>query len=241
MNNVTIYTLSDPITGEVRYVGKTIQKLKYRLATHICRNRNNKNHTEAWVKSLLKKDLKPVIEELCIVDESMWEDEEKFYISYFRYIGFRLTNHSEGGDASNLGSRWKWSEKVRINNNKRITTIDKRLKLYNIDGSFIWDIRNFTELSFILGVSYKEVYTAYIKKCLIRNSFYILPEASDVKTVIANKKVKRIKYTDIITGKSFIFLNAKEAQKHLNIDNSTILKSIKNNKFVNKTKKFETC
>lgn len=187
MNNVTIYTLSDPITGEVRYVGKTIQKLKYRLATHICRNRNNKNHTEAWVKSLLKKDLKPVIEELCVVDESVWENEEKFYISYFKYLGFRLTNHSEGGDASNLGSRWTLTEKQKADKSSKLIKRDRSLAFYRLNGEMVWDIRNVKEASFILQLPYNYLHKCYKKKKKVKNFLYLL-DKDDVFVKTLNNK-----------------------------------------------------
>ena len=36
-NIAFIYTLSDPFTREIRYVGKTTKKLKYRVYEHLIR------------------------------------------------------------------------------------------------------------------------------------------------------------------------------------------------------------
>jgi len=91
-----IYTLEHPKTNEIRYVGITAGTLKHRLAQHLCDERINKR--TSWIKSLNKKGLIPKIKLLDNVDNDIWQDEEKFYISYFKYLGLRLTNMTEGGD-----------------------------------------------------------------------------------------------------------------------------------------------
>lgn len=240
---VLIYTLSNPITNEVRYIGKTIQHyLNSRLSTHISRNKNKLNHTEAWIKSLLKKNLKPNIEILDIVDVNNWENEEKFYISYFKYLGFNLTNNSEGGDKSNLGSHWKLSEEQKKNNKLTLVRKDKGLALYKANGEFIWDIRNVLDLSQIFNIPYSEVYKAYKNKSLIRRTFYLLKKDDlELKELIKIQKVnyRRIKYTNLITNKSYIFESAVKASIKLKIDNSTISKYAKNRHIYKSTNKFE--
>lgn len=96
----TIYTLAHPLTGEIRYIGKTVQKLKYRLTQHLTEKSNHKRAN--WIKSLKKQNLKPMIESL---EECSWEESstrEIYWISQFKTWGFRLTNLTEGGDG-NLG------------------------------------------------------------------------------------------------------------------------------------------
>jgi len=48
-----VYTLNDPTTDQVRYVGKTIQKINERLNQHF-HNKNGKlkDHRSNWVNSL---------------------------------------------------------------------------------------------------------------------------------------------------------------------------------------------
>ena len=60
MLNVFIYTLSDPITNDVRYIGKT-NDVKFRFNDHIKKSKNNKTHKDKWISSLLNKGLKPLI------------------------------------------------------------------------------------------------------------------------------------------------------------------------------------
>lgn len=92
---VNIYTLSHPITGEIRYVGKTNRTLEKRLYGHLHRKSSVKS--SCWIKSLESKGLTPIIELIDVVSEENWEEEEKFYISYCRFLGFDLTNMDEGG------------------------------------------------------------------------------------------------------------------------------------------------
>jgi group I intron endonuclease len=116
MEQITyIYTLSDPITGVVKYVGKTI-KPKDRLRCHIkdaASNRRN-NLSCNWIKSLLKKGLVPKMD---IIDETYgsWEWLEMYWISQFKTWGFKLKNTTDGGDynpMSNPISRKKLSDKL---------------------------------------------------------------------------------------------------------------------------------
>jgi group I intron endonuclease len=89
-----VYSLIDPITEEVRYIGKTINP-QQRLAAHIRSGYKKGNHKECWIYGLLEKELKPkmhIIEE-CLGDS--WIEREKYYI---RTIP-NLTNHTEGGDS----------------------------------------------------------------------------------------------------------------------------------------------
>lgn len=100
-----IYTLSDPITNQIKYVGKT-NNLKRRLANHISNGRINKknNLLTNWVKSLLNRNLKPKIE---IIDETVenWGDLEQYWISQLKTWGFTLKNITLGGEGT-YGRIW---------------------------------------------------------------------------------------------------------------------------------------
>lgn len=83
-----IYTLSHPITNEVRYVGKTIN-IKRRYKQHLYDKRGS--HKSNWVQSLRKQNLKPVITILEECDN--WQEREIYWISQFG----NLTNFLAGG------------------------------------------------------------------------------------------------------------------------------------------------
>lgn len=98
MQTAYIYTLNCPDTGEPRYVGKTVHpsnRLRSHLGLHsscYCRN---------WIQSLKAQGKRPKMEilESYPQDSPDWQEAERFYIIYLRFLGFRLTNLSDGGDA----------------------------------------------------------------------------------------------------------------------------------------------
>jgi hypothetical protein len=102
MKNTFIYTLSDPITKEIRYIGKSNTPRK-RLYYHVKEASKNLSlsYKNNWIKSILNKGEKPIID---ILDEVLiedWEFWEKYWISQFKCWGFNLTNLSEGGYNNN--------------------------------------------------------------------------------------------------------------------------------------------
>ena len=108
MKTIKIYTLSDPITGQVRYVGKTKCSIIKRLNHHINKSRNNPTtHRDNWIKSLLLIDLSPIIE---VVDEDIF-DYESFWINQFILWGFNLTNMTSGGEGR---SDYKMSDSTKL-------------------------------------------------------------------------------------------------------------------------------
>lgn len=88
----------DPLDEVVRYVGKTRQeRCQQRLQEHC--NDNVRNHRTNWVKSVLKAGRKPTLIPIEDLETSeMACDAEKFYIAYFKYLGFNLVNGTEGGE-----------------------------------------------------------------------------------------------------------------------------------------------
>lgn len=103
MNKITIYTLSDPITNKVKYIGKTKSSLKYRLSQHIRDSLNNgtNTHKKAWIRGLVIKELLPIIEELeIILNDDCWEHREQYWIAQFKSWGFKLTNMTDGGNGN---------------------------------------------------------------------------------------------------------------------------------------------
>lgn len=87
-----IYRLKDPITLEVRYVGKTVSSLEKRLGEHISYSKKGKTHRDNWIKSLPDRPIIELIEEC---DDSIWEERERYWITYYKA---RLTNHTDGGE-----------------------------------------------------------------------------------------------------------------------------------------------
>lgn len=111
---VYIYSLEDPETGEVRYVGKTID-LKRRFGYH-CTTGREGQRKDRWVMNLKGRGLVPKMEVLevvmCVEDEE-WYEVEKFWIKYLRFLGCRLLNIEEGGRGKNRASK-ETREKLSI-------------------------------------------------------------------------------------------------------------------------------
>lgn len=131
MKKVNIYTLSDPDTLEVRYIGKTVSKISYRLAAHISETKANKSksYRNSWISGILKRGKKPIIELLETVDNSLWRDYERYWISQFKTWGFDLVNMTDGGDGATNQIRTQES----INKFKK--TISKMIASGEIDYS----------------------------------------------------------------------------------------------------------
>ena len=94
MPRTHIYTLSDPRTDEVRYVGKT-RDPKARIRNHM--GRREHNHKGNWIESLRKLDLTPVVHFIDNVPTAEWSFWEQHWIQTFLGWGFKLTNMNAGG------------------------------------------------------------------------------------------------------------------------------------------------
>lgn len=93
---VFIYGLVDPLTDEIRYIGKTVRP-KERLQNHM--NEKSNCHRSHWLQSLKAQGLRPsmvLIEEVC--GAWPWQESERHWIAYGRRHGWPLTNNTSGGD-----------------------------------------------------------------------------------------------------------------------------------------------
>lgn len=114
---ISIYTLKDPETNEIRYVGQTIN-VKQRFINHLKGNKYRNTHSTNWIQSLLNKDLNPIIE---IIDTCKIEDldvVEQKYIKEYKDKGYNLTNHSIGGHSS-LGCKHSLESRLKRSINSK--------------------------------------------------------------------------------------------------------------------------
>lgn len=128
---IYIYTLTDPITFDIRYVGITA-RLKERYRQHICTTFKHLTHTKAWIKGLKMKNLLPIMEVIEVTTEENCEWLEKYWISQFKCWGFNLTNLTIGGEGINgfkhsIEARLKITKAGlgRIPSKKSITALNK--------------------------------------------------------------------------------------------------------------------
>lgn len=103
-----IYSLIDPFSKEVRYVGKSDNPW-YRLQRHIDpKFLKDKSHKNSWIKSLLNKQTLPILQMLENCCKKIWETREKDWIAFYKKIGYNLTNSTEGGKGFASGETRKY-------------------------------------------------------------------------------------------------------------------------------------
>lgn len=130
-DKITIYTLKDPITNEIRYIGKVnTKRFNKRYIAHC--NPHNKadgnTHKYNWTNKLKREGLKPIMEVLDTTNEDEWGYLEKYWIQQFKAWGFRLLNINEGGENPPICKEWNEKRKLRASKNRK----DKRkIRVWN--------------------------------------------------------------------------------------------------------------
>jgi len=104
METTNIYTLTDPRTNEVRYVGKA-NNVKQRYKAHLNRVRKHQTHKKNWLEELRREGLKPIIGVIDVVPIDDWQYWETYWISQMKQWGFNLVNHTNGGDGCTFTNR----------------------------------------------------------------------------------------------------------------------------------------
>ncbi len=103
MKTTNIYTLTDPITKKIRYVGKA-NNIKERYRAHLNKAIKCSLHKKNWIESLKRKGVKPIMEVIDIVSIEDWFFWETYWISQIKTWGFNLINQTEGGDGCTFGN-----------------------------------------------------------------------------------------------------------------------------------------
>lgn len=125
--SVNIYSLRNPITNEIIYVGKTIYALNYRLNHHYTKlhecQKGKRNYTPLfkYLENLLP--IKVTIELIEEVEDSEQNYKERYYINEYKNKYNTLLNDTFGGDGGNTYILKSESELKAIGNK-----ISKKLK-----------------------------------------------------------------------------------------------------------------
>lgn len=104
MKTTNIYTLTDPRTNEIRYVGKA-NNVTQRYLAHLNRARKHQIHKLNWINSLRKDGLKPILQIIDVVPIEEWIFWETYWISQIKTWGFNLINYTQGGDGCTFGNQ----------------------------------------------------------------------------------------------------------------------------------------
>jgi hypothetical protein len=89
-----IYSLSDPLTNEIKYIGKA-NNTQERLKSHLRDAKRRATPVYQWINELKDKGLTPIAKIICITQD--WQNEEKKQIIIHRDMGCNLLNISSGG------------------------------------------------------------------------------------------------------------------------------------------------
>jgi len=136
-----VYQLIDPRTNEIRYVGRTNQKLSNRLKRHL--TAKDKSHRVNWITNLRNEGLEPIIELICETPSFEKVCElEYYYITKYKDEGFNLVNMTDGGDGS-IGFTHDNETKIKLSQQttKRMENPEVKEHLSNVM-SEIWENRS---------------------------------------------------------------------------------------------------
>ena len=88
-----IYTLSDPLTHQVRYVGRTFRGHQ-RLNEHMSRAiGGGKTQRDCWIRSLASQGLRPIYQVRQEGQGPGWKEAELSWIAFYRDSD--LVNHAD--------------------------------------------------------------------------------------------------------------------------------------------------
>ena len=113
---IYIYSLKDPSTYQVKFIGKTIdvkRRLKEHTKPYNLKTNSLKNN---WLKHIIGLGLYPIMEILDECDKSNWEERERYWINYYRELGFDLKNMTNDGEGTDGAIR---SEHFKVNLSKK--------------------------------------------------------------------------------------------------------------------------
>lgn len=236
-----IYTLSHPITNEIRYVGKT-NNISKRYSAHL--KDKSKSYKNSWIKSLLNEDLLPIIEVLEEFNNELdCYNAEKYWIEQLKIWGFDLTNLQMGGIGGNSDSL-----KLDKNPNAKISvetvlsiknyllnsdkTINEIAKIHNCKPSTIHNIK-YGSWSEITGFTGKE---KWVRKDSILNRQKALKQSG----LYDKQSIKVLQY-DLEMNFIKEFNSISEASKETNTNRTSLTQCLNNklksaNKFIWKRK-----
>lgn len=151
-----IYILKDPISNEIKYVGKSNNPEK-RLKRHMSEYNLIESWTakNKWLLYLKNKDMYPIIE----IIQECFDDDVNFmeikWISHYKSIGIGLLNETEGGDGYNwIGRKLSKEhvEKMKYNHPLR-----KEIVQFDLDNNIIDKFDSLHEMNLKTGFDRRHV------------------------------------------------------------------------------------
>lgn len=211
---IFIYTLSDPRTNEVRYVGQT-NNLKVRLQNHLSKwNLAKKKGSSIWLNELVDLGLKPEMKLYIETTESNADAVEAALIEDFKGQGSNLTNIFV--EASVFGPR---SRMIKKNFSPRPHT--KRIVRVTFPSGEIKEFRGHQETADALGISKNQIWLYSTGKTKNRKKIKIevikAPKIMKQKIQAGAYIIKPVIAENIETGDKLFFESLSEAARILGI------------------------
>ena len=227
MKTTFIYSLCDPNTKEIRYIGKA-NNIQYRLWSHIHEAKNDLRnmHKCNWIKSLLKEGKKPIIEIIEEVSVDYWKDSEIYWISQLKAWGFNLINKTSGGECG------------IISENCRIALANTKKRRGHKKGEFKHSeetkakIKAKRALQIITDEHKKNISKAGVGKVIPENVRLKMSKSSigkkkskEHKENMSKSKNKKI-IEEYETGNIKEWINAEEISKYYNVSITSVRKKV---------------
>lgn len=177
---VNIYLLKDPITNEIRYIGRTKNDLITRLRGHCSKSIHKKNHKDCWIYGLRIKNLKPIIELITTIEgwEESYKYEQRLIKSYLNQ-GYNLVNLHDRGEG---GSQRNFSEEQKKKISNSLKALYSKgllycgqipLKVFDLEGNFISNFKSYKDCAEFIGVSRKHLESSMKRKAKRLRNFQI--------------------------------------------------------------------
>ena len=117
----TIYALFGPREpDEIRYVGKALN-LRDRIYAHKAdAKRGTKRYVYNWIRKLQSQEVEFEAKVLEIVMGDSWADRERHWVSYYKELGHKLTNLSEGGEGRSCQHSEETKRKIGDGNRGKV-------------------------------------------------------------------------------------------------------------------------
>lgn len=219
---VTIYYLVDPVTDEIRYVGRTKNSLKARLNGHLSKTRKGEvSHKNSWIRKLLSQELKPRIVEVKKV--TGWHES---YLEEIRIIGkllkngFNLTNCYDRGEGHlrnemSEESKKHLSAKIRqLHKDGKLHSKRRKVLMFDLDGNFIQEFISLRDCAKWLKIKPKHLDSYFSRGDKTLKGWQIIREGETaptkyIKPIRKGKGVKKIYLLNISSG-SYISFNSRK-------------------------------
>lgn len=166
------YLVSSRNLLNIRYVGKTVMSLNNRLSSH--KSGKCGQYLKNWLRKELSEGFEIIINLIEEVEESRWVEREKFYIAFYKSLGFKLCNLTDGGEGMcgyKTPNHVKLKTSIRMKGNSYakpgtpIIMIDKNK---NILATF----KNIKDATNITGHSFSTITNSIINNKLVYRRFY---------------------------------------------------------------------